>query len=101
MDKILKGGAAICALVGCWTLYVTIVNFGRLPYLSWNIIVLSFQCLFIGISFTPAFLLWRGRPAKRWQRAIIIVIELIVIIVGLLALAAVGASFEPSASDQV
>ena len=96
VKMILKAGAVICGLIGLWTLYVGIVNFWRLPDAGWNITVLIVQILFIGISATPGIMLWRGVTIKRWQLAVIILVELTVIATGLLAAIAIGASYEPS-----
>lgn len=84
---ILYAGAVVSCLAGLWIIYVAIVNFRELPYPQW-IVVLVIEALFVGWSFTPAFILFKGYKTKTWHWVFIGIVEAIVIAIALFSVLA-------------
>ena len=84
---ILYAGAVVCCLTGLWVIYVAIVNFRDLPSPQW-IIVLFIEAFFVCLSFTPAFMLFKGFKAKTWHWVVVGTVEAVVMAIALFALLA-------------
>lgn len=82
LKKILKfllyAGAVACCLAGLWVIYVAIANFRELEFPAW-VVVLLLEAFFVCLSFTPAFMLFKGFKTKTWHWVVIGTVEVIVI----------------------
>jgi hypothetical protein len=86
---ILYAGAVVCCLAGLWVIYVAIVNFHEMPNAQW-IVVLFIEAIFVCLSFTPAFMLFKGFKTKTWHWVVVGIIEATVIVIAFALLAFIG-----------
>jgi cell division protein FtsW (lipid II flippase) len=82
---ILYIGAVACCLAGLWVIYVAIANFREMQFPAW-IVVLAMEAVFVCLSFTPAFMFFKGWKTKTWHSVVIGIVEAIVVALVLIAL---------------
>jgi hypothetical protein len=66
-------------------IYVAIANFREMQFPAW-LVVLAMEAIFVCLSFTPAFMLFKGWKTKTWHWVVIGILEAIVVALVLIAL---------------